>query len=71
MTPFCPPCDETQEKDGELFPLHQPQAREYLEQEMKDNDEKLWAAVSAAMCRTNSATSGRGSISVMPMQGGR
>lgn len=42
-------------------------AREYLEQEMKDNDENLWTAVSAAMCRTNSATSGHGSISVMPM----
>ncbi len=35
---------------------------------MKDNDEKpmgVWFR--AAMCRTNSATSGRGSISVMPM----
>ncbi len=27
----------------------------------------LWAAGSAAMCRTNSATSGRGNISAMPM----
>ena len=41
-------------------------AREYLEQEMTTT-RSPWVAVSAVMCRTNSATSGRGSISVMPM----
>ena len=25
LTRFCPPCDEPQEKDAELLPLHQPQ----------------------------------------------
>ena len=49
------------------FPTSTAKARGYLEQEMKDNDEKPVGGAPAVMCRTNSATSGRGSISAMPM----
>ena len=37
---FCPACDEPQEKMVNCFHYINRKAREYLEQEMKDNDEK-------------------------------